>query len=151
MLSSVYTDLERCARWDSLDKPSFRARFTAPPWLSRVLLLVIAELLGVPERQLFKPFRRLLFVPALAVWLGPPAKGRLGMVSDCPKGWEAHEWIEVGTKMTQNLVWGAFHVFFYTQSKTMSTNSGYIWKSICSWLSWHWPFDLFANPSMDDY
>lgn len=65
------------ARWGSLDKPSFRAlwHFTA---LQVPHGLVIAKLLCVLERQLVKQFERPLFVPALAAWLGLPAKGRLG-------------------------------------------------------------------------
>lgn len=41
--------------------------------------LVIAKLLGVPERQLVKESERALFVPVLAAGLGPPAKGRYVM------------------------------------------------------------------------
>lgn len=127
MLRSVYTDIERWssshpnARWGSLDKPSFRVRFTAlqgPPGSSSRWLLSCLAFLRDSYSNRLEDFCLFLRWPSD---LAHQLRGGWEWGGDCPKGWEAHGRIEVGTNMTQNLVWGAFQVFFYTQSKTMST------------------------------
>ncbi|KAK1896192.1 Receptor-type tyrosine-protein phosphatase U [Dissostichus eleginoides] len=82
---------------DGIEGPTGHA-----PQPSGVFLLVIAELLGVPERQLVKQFERPLFV--LAPDLVCQRRGGWDSRGEGPKRRGAYEWIEVGTNGTQSLV-----------------------------------------------
>lgn len=107
--------------------------------------LVIAKLLGVPERQLVKQFQRPLFVPVLAAWLGPSAEGRLGMGRWLPRemrglwvDWSGHQ------HDPEPRLWSLSCFLLQSGEDHVHTNVDMFENAsvlgLSSMQSWHWKF-----------